>query len=93
MIKSIHIKNFRSHIDFEMEFNKGLNVIIGENDAGKTTLIDSLKILFGNKKIDINDYNQLDSPVTIELSESDYFYFFQSKIVEGEIENKYYLKL
>ena len=51
MIKSIHIKNFRSHIDFEMEFNQGLNVIIGENDAGKTTLIDSLKILFGNKKI------------------------------------------
>lgn len=92
MIKSIHIKNFRSHIDFEMEFNQGLNVIIGENDAGKTTLIDSLKILFGNKKIDINDYNQLDSPVTIELKESDYDYFFQSKIVEGEIQNTYKLK-
>ena len=92
MIKSIHITNFRSHIDFEMEFNQGLNVIIGENDAGKTTLIDSLKILFGNKKIDINDYNQLDFPVTIELKESDYSYFFKSKIVEGELENKYYLK-
>ena len=35
-----------------MEFNQGLNVIIGENDAGKTSLIDSLKILFSKKKID-----------------------------------------
>ena len=34
-----------------MEFNNGLNVIIGENAAGKTSLIDSLKILFGKKKI------------------------------------------
>lgn len=38
-----------------MEFNSGLNVIIGENDAGNTSLIDSLKILFGKKKIDMND--------------------------------------
>ena len=59
MIKTIHIKNFRSLKDFQMDFNEGLNVIIGENDAGKTSIIDSIKILFGYKKIDINDYNQL----------------------------------
>ena len=46
MLKSIKIKNFRSLKNFNMEFNSGLNVIIGENDAGKTSLIDSLKILF-----------------------------------------------
>lgn len=50
-----------------MEFNSGLNVIMGENDAGKTSLIDSLKILFSKKKIDINDFNEIENPVTIEL--------------------------
>ncbi len=52
MLKSIKIKNFRSLKNFNMEFNSGLNVIIGENDAGKTSLIDSLKILFSKKKIE-----------------------------------------
>lgn len=50
MLKSIKIKNFRSLKNFNMEFNQGLNVIIGENDAGKTSLIDSLKILLAKRK-------------------------------------------
>ncbi len=62
MLKTIKIKNFRSLKDFDMDFNQGLNVIIGENDAGKTSLIDSLKILFGKKRIDINDFNDLELP-------------------------------
>ena len=45
MLKKIKVKNFRSLDNFCMTFNNGLNVIIGENDAGKTPLIDSMKIL------------------------------------------------
>lgn len=89
MLKSIRIKNFRSLKNFNMEFNKGLNVIIGENDAGKTSLIDSLKIIFNKKKIDMNDFNETEKPVTIELEDIDYTYFMQSKIIDDEVRNTY----
>lgn len=92
MLITIQIKNFRSLKDFQMEFNSGLNVIIGENDAGKTSLIDSLKILFGIKKIDINDFNDLSKAVTIELEESNYFYKLESKILENTLVNTFQLK-
>ena len=75
-----------------MEFNKGLNVIIGENDAGKTSLIDSLKILFGKKKIDSNDFNEIEKPVTIELEDMDYTYFMESKVNEDTPINTYKIK-
>ena len=92
MLKSIRIKNFRSLKNFNMEFNKGLNVIIGENDAGKTSLIDSLKILFSKKKIDINDFNEIENPVTIELEDIDYTYFMESKVSEDTLINTYKIK-
>ena len=31
--------------DLEVCFNKGLNVLIGENDSGKTALIDAIKLV------------------------------------------------
>ena len=92
MLKSIKIKNFRSLKNFNMEFNSGLNVIIGENDAGKTSLIDSLKILFGKKKIDVNDFNEIENPVTIELEDIDYTYFMESKVSEDTLINTYKIK-
>ena len=92
MLKSIKIKNFRSLKNFNMEFNSGLNVIIGENDAGKTSLIDSLKILFSKKKIDMNDFNEVENPVTIELEDIDYTYFMESKVSEDTLINTYKIK-
>ena len=92
MLKTIKIKNFRSLKDFDMEFNQGLNVIIGENDAGKTSLIDSLKILFGKKKIDINDFNELELPVTIELEETEFSYLVESRVIDESISTVFSLK-
>ncbi len=36
-IAKIRIQNFKCFQDIEIEFNEGLNVIIGENNSGKTT--------------------------------------------------------
>lgn len=43
-IERIHIKGFRLYKDFKACFNKKLNVLIGENNSGKTALIDAIKI-------------------------------------------------
>jgi len=89
MLKKIKVKNFRSLHNFSTEFNEGLNVIIGENDAGKTSLIDSLKILFGKKSIDINDFRNTENEVIIELETEDLVYRFISKLVDDKIENTF----
>lgn len=38
--------------DLEANFKKGLNVLVGENDSGKTTLIDSIKIVLKTYSFD-----------------------------------------
>lgn len=32
-----------------VEFSKGLNVLVGENDSGKTAIIDAIKVSLWNK--------------------------------------------
>ncbi|MDW3210872.1 MAG: AAA family ATPase [Reichenbachiella sp.] len=49
------IKNFRGINNVSLTFNKGLNVLIGENNAGKSAIIDALRIClsYGNQRRDI----------------------------------------
>jgi putative ATP-dependent endonuclease of OLD family len=46
-LEKLNIKNFRSISETTLHFNKGLNVLIGENNAGKTTIIDALRLCLG----------------------------------------------
>ena len=58
-LKSIKLENFRSYKDITIHFDTNLNVIIGRNDIGKSTILEALDIFFGQEriKIDINDKN------------------------------------
>ena len=49
MIKSLEINNFQSHERSRLEFNPGVNVIIGSSDNGKTACIRSLRWAIWNK--------------------------------------------
>ena len=55
-LKQIKIKNFRGYLDNIFDVNN-LSVIIGENDVGKSTIIDALDIFFNDLKPDFNDLN------------------------------------
>ena len=48
-ISSIQIKNFRCFDDqpHEIEFNPGLTVLVGENDSGKSAILDAIRIVLG----------------------------------------------
>ncbi|TGM58557.1 ATP-dependent nuclease [Leptospira adleri] len=45
-LERLVIKNFRSISELTLHFNKGLNIIIGENNSGKSTIVDVLRICF-----------------------------------------------
>lgn len=44
-ISKLHICNFRCIEDLELSFDSGLNVIIGENNTGKTAILDALRLV------------------------------------------------
>lgn len=57
-INKIHIQNYRIFNDFTMEFHKGLNVIIGANNSGKTGLLYAIKLLRFPTDISTDDFNK-----------------------------------
>lgn len=76
-IERIHIKGFRLYKDFKACFNKKLNVLIGENNSGKTALIDAIKITLdtnsnewvGLQESDFNDENGEELSVQLKFNE------------------------
>lgn len=49
MLKSLYIKNFAIIVEQTIEFDKGLNIIIGETGAGKSIILDAIGILLGKR--------------------------------------------
>ncbi|MGU3462293.1 ATP-dependent nuclease [Bacillus sp. D48C] len=81
----------------EVEFNKGLNVLVGENDSGKTAIIDAIKTILGTNSNDTNwiteeDFYSGSNNLKIEcnfkgLSKKEEAYFFDwLSFVNGETE-------
>lgn len=79
-ISKISINGFRNFPNTEVEFNDGVNVIIGHNNAGKTSLLKALSLILNNdavRRLEIDDFSknatltelQAQPPkVTIQLS-------------------------
>ena len=43
-IKKIKIHNYRCFRDFTMELNQQMNIIVGDNEAGKSTILEALNL-------------------------------------------------
>jgi len=60
-LRSLHIRNFRKIEDLTINFPRGLTVIVGENNAGKTTIVDALRLmLFSSRDYDALRLNEDD---------------------------------
>jgi len=69
MIKSVRLQNFQSHEDTYVEFQPGVNVIIGQSDSGKTAILRGLRWVIENKPSG-DEYRSHwggDTRVTLEL--------------------------
>lgn len=65
----LYLENFRGYNNIEIKFNKGLNLLIGRNDVGKSTVLDALNIFFNDEaKIDITDCNSKSSNKIMKIS-------------------------
>ncbi|AQW92883.1 MULTISPECIES: ATP-dependent nuclease [Elizabethkingia] len=61
-IANAKLINYRNFDNLDVEFNDGVNVIIGHNNAGKSNLLNALSIVLDHsksKKLDIDDFYKL----------------------------------
>lgn len=71
-IKSITIKNFRNFSDFSIDFSKGFQTIIGENNIGKSNLYWAIRLIldrdlsYNARTLDIKDFHGFKKKVTID---------------------------
>jgi putative ATP-dependent endonuclease of OLD family len=49
-LAELEIKNFRCFREITLNLQPGLNVIVGENNTGKTAILDAIRILLGQGK-------------------------------------------
>jgi putative ATP-dependent endonuclease of OLD family len=45
-ISKLEIQNYKSFLNFDIKYNKGLSVIIGENNIGKSNMLDAMALIF-----------------------------------------------
>lgn len=46
-LAQVHVRNFRNLRDVKVDFEPGLNVLLGENNVGKTNLLDAIRVALG----------------------------------------------
>lgn len=59
-ISHVKIKGFRNFKDTDVQFNDGINILIGHNNAGKTNLLKALQLVIEphcrNRRLNVNDF-------------------------------------
>lgn len=91
-LSRLHISKFRVFNDITLYFKNGINILIGENNSGKTAIIDALRICLGCGKPDngiyvqksdlhINPENPLENNTTIQF---DLIFEFGDALIERE---------
>jgi len=71
-LESISIRNFRIFKSLDLTLNPGLNLLVGENDSGKTALIDAVRFVLGTNSsersfLDESDFHDDEKELSIQL--------------------------
>jgi predicted ATPase len=56
MITGISVNGFKSLANFNLEFSKGINVLIGPNGSGKTNICQAIGLLSAVAEGEISNY-------------------------------------
>lgn len=85
MIKSIFIKNFKAYEKETIKISKD-NLLIGENDSGKSTILEALDIFFNRDKIEkeLIRNAEIDVEIGLLISNEPLKYNFVKKTYKGK---------
>lgn len=72
-IKSLNVQGFKKFLSLNVEFNEHMNILVGENEAGKSTIIEAIKIVLNQQ------YRNADKSVLRDLFNTTMVTEFQAK--------------
>ncbi len=90
-IKRLKIDGFRSLVNFEIDFEDDLTVIVGENDSGKTSLIDCLKVITQNAPIEADDFTHGSDSISLVIEIDSFIFEKKYKKVDGLISEELFI--
>ena len=93
MLKFLEIKNFRCLRDVKVNFESDQTLLVGENDSGKTSIIDVLRILFDGKKLEIEDFSYGQTNILIKVKVDENIFLVQYSNENGNLSKKVQLEL
>ncbi|QLY26435.1 ATP-dependent endonuclease [Bdellovibrio sp. KM01] len=75
-LSEVEICNFRLFSHLKLILNQGINIFVGENDAGKTAFVDAIRLTLGTSTSDRyfiqpSDFNEESSEFSIKLKFED----------------------
>lgn len=71
-IKSLHIEGFKKFATLDVQFNERMNILVGENEAGKSTILDAIKTVLNQQ------YRNVDKSVLRDLFNTQIVAAFQA---------------
>ena len=88
IINRLKLHNFLSHNDTDISLEKGVNVIIGKNGAGKSSIIDGMKFAFlgerrGSKIEDLIKRGKTDCSVSLDFTIGNHNYLITRQMSVG----------
>jgi len=68
-ISELVIKNFKGYKGtHNFKFKKGVNYLSGSNNVGKSSILDAIECVFGNKKFNISEFRNTATQPSEEVS-------------------------
>lgn len=74
-LKGIHIKNFRAIEDMAIESVENALILVGQNNTGKSTILDAIRAALGDYKVTERDFckeaGNIEIAMTLEMTKED----------------------
>jgi putative ATP-dependent endonuclease of OLD family len=84
-LKKLQVKNFRCIKDATIDLNEGVNILIGENNSGKTALLDVLRISLSYGKqwrdiyVSLNDFYIDKNDLNAKIGDIEFHLYFETQ--------------
>jgi putative ATP-dependent endonuclease of OLD family len=84
-ITSVHIKNFKSILDMEIQNVENALILVGKNNTGKTGVLDAIRAVAGAYKVTEEDFNEkkqnIEITMTLAITQEDLISFHRGGVV------------
>jgi len=92
-LERFEVKNYRCIKDASLDFNEGVNILIGENNSGKTAVLDALRVCLSYGKqwrdtwVSVNNFHLDKNDPDASIADIEFHLYFQ---IQDEVETGIY---